>query len=145
MNDIIYQEESKFIEENPSLIKNEEDFQNLKKIKNEIKIFFEKAKEYNDKFLSQINEQYKYYSEQEKVNDENTDDESNNEINKSLPNPSRLKKASFKIKLYKISLIIMIILLFLCSFIYFFYLNIDIDEDPEFRSLIPMYRTYGII
>ena len=42
MNDIIYQEESKFIDENP-LINKEEDFQNLKKIKNEFELFFENA------------------------------------------------------------------------------------------------------
>ena len=48
MNDIIYQEESKFIDENP-IINKEEDFQNLKKIKNEFELFFEKAKEYNNK------------------------------------------------------------------------------------------------
>ena len=145
MNDIIYQEETKFIDENP-IINKEEDFQNLKKIKNEFELFFEKAKEYNNKFLSQINEQYKYYSEQEKEEEQNSEDENDNNItNNRLPNPKRLQKAKFKLKLYKISFWIMIVLLFLCSFIYFFYLNIDIDEDPEFRSLIPMYRTYGII
>ena len=145
MNDIIYQEESKFIDENP-IINKEEDFQNLKKIKNEFELFFEKAKEYNNKFLTQINEQYKYYSEQEKEEEQNSEDENDNNItNNRLPNPKRLQKAKFKLKLYKISFWIMIVLLFLCSFIYFFYLNIDIDEDPEFRSLIPMYRTYGII
>jgi hypothetical protein len=26
-----------------------------------------------------------------------------------------------------------------------YYLQIDIDLDPEFSSLFPMYRTYGII
>ena len=149
MNDIIYSEESKLFDEN-SIINNDEDFQNLKKIKNEISSFFEKTKEYNNKFLSQIKEQYKYYSEQEKEDyDQKSDDENENDndniTNNSLPNPKRLKNAKFKLKLYKISFSIMIVLLFLCSFIYFFYLNIDIDEDPEFRSLIPMYRTYGII
>ena len=151
MNDIIYSEESKLFDEN-SIINNDEDFQNLKKIKNEISSFFEKTKEYNNKFLSQIKEQYKYFSEQEKEDyaqssdDENeNDNENDNLTNNSLPNPKRLKNAKFKLKLYKISFSIMIVLLFLCSFIYFFYLNIDIDEDPEFRSLIPMYRTYGII
>ena len=145
MNDIIYQEESKYIDEN-QIINKEEDFQNLKKIKNEFELFFEKAKEYNNKFLTQINEQYKYYSEQEKEEEQNSEDENDNNItNNRLPNPKRLQKAKFKLKLYKISFWIMIVLLFLCSFIYFFYLNIDIDEDPEFRSLIPMYRTYGII
>ena len=149
MNDIIYSEESKLFDENP-IINNDEDFQNLKKIKNEISSFFEKTKEYNNKFLSQIKEQYKYYSEQEKEDyDQKSDDENENDndniTNNSLPNPKRLKNAKFKLKLYKISFSIMIVLLFLCSFIYFFYLNIDIDEDPEFRSLIPMYRTYGII
>ena len=109
MNDIIYQEESKFIDENP-IINKEEDFQNLKKIKNEFELFFEKAKEYNNKFLTQINEQYKYYSEQEKEEEQNSEDENDNNItNNRLPNPKRLQKA------------------------------------PEFRSLIPMYRTYGII
>ena len=39
----------------------------------------------------------------------------------------------------------MFILIFLCFIIYFFYLNIDIDQDPELRSVFPMYRTYGII
>ena len=146
MNDIIYPEESRFMDENP-IINNEENFQNLKKIKNDISLFFEKAKEYNIKFLCQINEQYKYYSEQEKEEEQNSDDENdnNNITNNNLPNPKRLQKAKFKLKLYKISFWVMIMLLFLCSFIYFFYLNIDIDEDPEFRSLIPMYRTYGII
>jgi len=146
MNDIIYPEETRFMDENP-IINNEENFQILKKIKNDISLFFEKAKEYNIKFLCQINEQYKYYSEQEKEEEQNSDDENdnNNITNNNLPNPKRLQKAKFKLKLYKISFWVMIVLLFLCSFIYFFYLNIDIDEDPEFRSLIPMYRTYGII
>ena len=147
MTDIINPEEEKLINEN-DLMKNNEDYEALKKIKNEINLFFEKSKEYSINFLSQIKEQYEYYSYQNKDED-NSDNDDNDNINllnnNSLPNEKRLIKARLKLKLFRISCWIMFILIFLCSFIYFFYLNIDIDEDPELRSVFPMYRTYGII
>ena len=126
-------------------MKNNEDYEALKKIKNEISLFFEKSKEYSTNFLSQIKEQYEYYSCQNKDEDNSDDDNDNLLNNNSLPNEKRLIKARLKLKLFRISCWVMFILIFLCSFIYFFYLNIDIDEDPELRSVFPMYRTYGII
>ena len=147
MTDIINPEEEKLINQN-DLMKNNEDYEALKKIKNEISLFFEKSKEYSTNFLSQIKEQYEYYSYQNKDED-NPDNDDNDNINllnnNSLPNEKRLIKARLKLKLFRISCWVMFILIFLCSFIYFFYLNIDIDEDPELRSVFPMYRTYGII
>ena len=149
INDIIYPEEEKLMDEF-ELTKNKEDLQALKNLKNEINSFFEQSKEYNTKFLSQIKEQYNFYSSHEKEeNDEDSDEDSdiNNNVmsGNNLPNQKRLVKASFKIKLFRFSFSIMLILLFLLFFIYFFYLNLDIDKDPELRSVIPMYRTYGII
>ena len=147
ITDIINPQEEKLINEN-DLMNNDEDYEALKKIKNEINLFFEKSKEYSTNFLSQIKEQYEYYSYQNKDED-NPDNDDNDNINllnnNSLPNEKRLIKARLKLKLFRISCWIMFILIFLCSFIYFFYLNIDIDEDPELRSVFPMYRTYGII
>ena len=147
ITDIINPQEEKLINEN-DLMNNDEDYEALKKIKNEINLFFEKSKEYSTNFLSQIKEQYEYYSYQNKDED-NSDNDDNDNINllnnNSLPNEKRLIKARLKLKLFRISCWIMFILIFLCSFIYFFYLNIDIDEDPELRSVFPMYRTYGII
>ena len=144
MTDIINPEEEKLINQN-DLMKNNEDYEALKKIKNEISLFFEKSKEYSTNFLSQIKEQYEYYSCQNKDEDNSDDDNDNLLNNNSLPNEKRLIKARLKLKLFRISCWVMFILIFLCSFIYFFYLNIDIDEDPELRSVFPMYRTYGII
>ena len=148
MTDIIYPEGEKLINE-LELTKNKEDFQELKKIKNEIKLFFEKAKEYNDNFLLQIKEQYEYYSNEHKKrkDEDNSDDEDDNSIlsNNNLPNEKKLIRANLKLKLFRISCWSMFILIFLCFIIYFFYLNIDIDADPELRSVFPMYRTYGII
>ena len=144
MTDIINPEEEKLINQN-DLMKNNEDYEALKKIKNEISLFFEKSKEYSTNFLSQIKEQYQYYSCQNKDEDNSDDDNDNLLNNNSLPNEKRLIKARLKLKLFRISCWVMFILIFLCSFIYFFYLNIDIDEDPELRSVFPMYRTYGII
>lgn len=144
MTDIINPEEEKLINQN-DLMKNNEDYEELKKIKNEISLFFEKSKEYSTNFLSQIKEQYEYYSCQNKDEDNSDDDNDNLLNNNSLPNEKRLIKARLKLKLFRISCWVMFILIFLCSFIYFFYLNIDIDEDPELRSVFPMYRTYGII
>ena len=144
MTDVINPEEEKLINQN-DLMKNNEDYEALKKIKNEISLFFEKSKEYSTNFLSQIKEQYEYYSCQNKDEDNSDDDNDNLLNNNSLPNEKRLIKARLKLKLFRISCWVMFILIFLCSFIYFFYLNIDIDEDPELRSVFPMYRTYGII
>ena len=144
MTDIINPEEEKLINQN-DLMKNNEDYEALKKIKNEISLFFEKSKEYSTNFLSQIKEQYEYYSCQNKDEDNSDDDNDNLLNNNSLPNEKSLIKARLKLKLFRISCWVMFILIFLCSFIYFFYLNIDIDEDPELRSVFPMYRTYGII
>ena len=149
MNDIIYPEEDKLIDEIKLTNKNEE-FQKLKELKNEISSFFEESKEYNAKFLSQIKESFTFYSHQGKEvnNEDNSEDEedsSNDLSSNNLPNEKRLIKARFKLKLFRISFSIMIILLILLTFIYFFYLNIDIDKDPELRSVFPMYRTYGII
>ena len=144
MTDVINPEEEKLINQN-DLMKNNEDYEALKKIKNEISLFFEKSKEYSTNFLSQIKEQYEYYSCQNKDEDNSDDDNDNLLNNNSLPNEKRLIKARLKLRLFRISCWVMFILIFLCSFIYFFYLNIDIDEDPELRSVFPMYRTYGII
>ena len=144
MTDVINPEEEKLINQN-DLMKNNEDYEALKKIKNEISLFFEKSKEYSTNFLSQIKEQYEYYSCQNKDEDNSDDDNDNLLNNNSLPNEKSLIKARLKLKLFRISCWVMFILIFLCSFIYFFYLNIDIDEDPELRSVFPMYRTYGII
>ena len=146
MNYIIDPEEEKFINEN-KLTNNKEDFQLLQKVKNDIKSFFENSEEYTTKFLAEIKEQYSLYSKYEKDENYNSeDDEENNNISKNdLPSQKRLIKARFKLKVFRISFWIMIVLLLLCSFIYFFYLNIDIDKDPELRSVFPMYRTYGII
>lgn len=148
LTDIIYPEESKFFNESNLINNNNENYQNLNKVKNEFKSFFKKAKEYNDKFLSQIKEQYIYYTKYEEKDEDDEDiiEENNNNLSgNNLPNHFKLMKARLKLKLYRITLYVMFILLFLCSFIYFFYLNIDIDHDPEFRSVFPMYRTYGII
>ena len=142
MADIIEPVEGKFIDEN-ELMNDHENIQNLKKVKNEIKIFFENAREFNTKFLSQIKEYYIYYIMNDR--EEKNDNEDEDILDNNLPNQNRLIKARFKLKVFRISLIIMLILLFACCFIYFFYLNLDIDHDPEFRSIFPMYRTFGII
>ena len=67
LTDIIYPGESEFFNENNLINNDNENYQNLNKVKNEIKLFFEKAKEFNDKFLSQIKEQYIYYSKYEEM------------------------------------------------------------------------------
>ena len=140
MDNIIYSEENKIFDE---IELNKDYYQTLKQKKEEFSSFFSKAKEFNTKFLSEISEQYTYFSDQENINDSNIIEDILN--NNNLPNLEKLHQASLKLKIFRVSFIIMIILLILCILIHYFYVNLDIDQDPEFRSVIPMYRTYGII
>lgn len=106
MNNIIYSEENKIFDE---IELNKDYYQTLKQKKEEFSSFFSKAKEFNTKFLSEISEQYTYFSDQENINDSNIIEDILN--NNNLPNLEKLHQASLKLKIFRLSFIIMIILL----------------------------------
>ena len=113
---------------------------NLNEKKNEINSILESANKYNHNFLKEIEEQYTLFFQNKYKNEK----KSPIEILKNFLTPEKEKVEKDNIKILNILILIMFTLGMIC-FIVNYHLEIDIDEDPEFRSIFPMYRTYGII
>ena len=113
----------------------------LNKIKEEINSKLESASEYNKKVLKEIEEQYTLFFQNQYKNEKKTPVE----ILKDFLTPEKVKSEEKNLEILNILILIMLSLGALCYSINYFYLEIDIDQDPEFRSVFPMYRTYGII
>ena len=98
------------------------------------------ANEYNQNFMKEIEEKFllffsTFYIKQKK--------DPLNVLEKYLSREKVIQDKENKNKLI-ILLIIMFILGISCVVIYRFS-NLDMDADPEFKSLFPIYRTFGIL
>ena len=129
------------IEEIQSLINhNDLTISNLQETKNNINNVLQSANEYNKKLLKDIEEQYTLYFQDVYRNENKTPVELLK--NFLTPEKERAEKDNLRI------LHILILSMFTLAILIFhtnYHLEINIDEDPEFRSIFPMYRTYGII
>ena len=122
------------------IINNQIDMPNLENKKNEINTVLEKANDYNQNLLKKIEEIYTAYFN-DNYRDEN---KSKTGILKSIIIPEKEKCEKKNTEILHILIFIMFILGAL-SYTLANYLELDIDLDPEFGSVFPMYRTYGII
>ena len=113
---------------------------NLQEKKAKINSVLQSADEYNHKLLRDIEEQYSLYFQNVYKHEKKTPIE----ILKNFLTPEKEKAEKDNIRLLNILVLSMFTLGMLC-FIVDYHLEINIDEDPEFRSIFPMYRTYGII
>ena len=124
------------IEKYSKYIKDQSTLQN---IKNEMNSILSSANEYNQKFLKEIEEQYTFHF-QLKYKDE---EKSPVEILQNFLTPEKERSEQIYLRLLDILILIMFILGALCYSL-INYLEIDMDLDLEFRSVFPMYRTFGI-
>ena len=116
------------------------DTQNYQEKKNEVNQILQSSYEYNKKLLKDIEIEYTYFFENKYINEEKT----TKEILQNFLTPEKEKSEIKNIKILNFLLFTMIIFGSLCLIMHY-YLQIDIDLDPEFSSLFPMYRTYGIV
>ena len=137
IKNLIFKEGEKYIE----IIEDSELIIKLQEKKEEINSVLESANEYNKKLLNEIEEQYSLYFQNEFKEEKKT----SGEILKNFLTPEKEKSEKKNIEILNILILIMLFLGALCYSINYYYLEIDIDQDPEFRSVFPMYRTYGII
>ena len=113
---------------------------NLQEKKDEINSVLQSANEYNQKLLNDIKDKYTIFFQDKYRNEK----QSPEQILNNFLTPEREKTEQKNTETLYILVLIMIILGAFC-FLIDKSLNIDIDQDPEFRSVFPMYRTYGIL
>ena len=114
--------------------------ESLQKIKEEINPILHSANNYNQKFLKDIEEKYTLYFQYKYRHEE----KSPVEILKNFLTPEKEKSEQLNLRILDILILIMFILGALCYSLNN-YLEIDMDLDLEFRSVFPMYRTFGIL
>ena len=140
INNLAFDEIEKYSQKIGKFTNSQISAQDIKGKKDEINSILEKANEYNQKLLKDIEEQYTIYFQ---YNDED-EKKSKNEILKNYLTPEKEKSEKKNNTFLHTLLFIMFILGALCITINN-YLQLDIDQDREFGSIFPMYRTYGII
>ena len=140
IKNLIFDEIDKYTQKIKILINSQINIPNLQEKKDEINSILESANKYNQNLLKEIENEYSNYFKYKYRNEEKT----TNEILQGFLTAEKEKSEKKNKKRLNILILIMFILGLLC-FSFDYYLKIDIDHDPEFRSLFPMYRTYGII
>ena len=140
IKNLIFENFEKCIQKINIQINQKIDVQNYQEKKNEVNQILESAYEYNQNLLKDIENEFTYFFENKYINEEKT----TKEILQNFLTPEKEKSEMKNIKILNILLFTMIIFGSLCLIMHY-YLQIDIDLDPEFSSLFPMYRTYGII